>query len=191
MFLAVHASVGAIAGNTVSSPTVAFVLGFLSHFFMDMIPHGDENIYHGYKSGTKVKRALLYVAADAVLTVILIAVFFLRQDFFSPVAVSMGIVGGLLPDLIVGLYEVTKLDKRERKRFYGWIHNRLESFHTLHMKNHCLFGAFLTKSRSQRHTLKDDLEGLGKLMNGSRDVSFKFGLMIQGATLIGLIIIIL
>lgn len=191
MFLAVHASVGAIAGNAVASPMVAFALGFLSHFFMDMIPHGDEQMYHGYKSGTKVKRAILYVAGDAILTVILIAVFFLRQDFFSPVAVSMGIVGGLLPDFFVGLYEVMKPDRRERKRLYKWIHRRLESFHMLHMKNHCLFGAFLIRGHSHPHTLKDDLEGLGKLMNGSRDVPFKYGLMIQGVTLAGLITVIL
>lgn len=191
MFLAVHASVGAIAGNAVASPTVAFALGFISHFFMDMIPHGDERMYHGYKSGTKVKRAILYVAGDAILTVILIAIFFLRQDFFSPVAVSMGIIGGLLPDFIVGLFEVMKPGRRERKRLYTWVYGKIESFHTLHMKNHCLFGAFLTRGHAHPHTLQDDLEGLGKLMNGSRDVPFKYGLMIQGATLVGLVTIIL
>ena len=101
MFLAVHASVGAIAGNAVKDPIVAFIIGFISHFFTDMVPHGDENMYEGYKNGNKVVRAVMYVAADAVLTVVLVALFFIKEDFFHPMNVAMGIVGGLLPDPVM------------------------------------------------------------------------------------------
>ena len=123
MFLAVHASVGALAGNAVSDPFTAFVLGFISHFLTDMIPHGDENMYEGYKSGAKKRLALMYVAADAFATIVLITIFFLKQDYFSTVSVAMGIVGGLLPDLLVGLYEIF------HPKF-------LRQFHKFHMRNH-------------------------------------------------------
>jgi len=130
MFLAVHATVGALAGNSVSHPSEAFILGFVSHFFLDMIPHGDEIIYQGYVAGTKVRRAVLYVFIDALVTVALIAFVFLRQDFFSPVNVSLGIVGGLLPDLLVGLAQILR---PKRTRGLAW---RLDCFQRLHRRNH-------------------------------------------------------
>jgi hypothetical protein len=130
MFLAVHAAVGAIAGNAVQSPTAAFALGLVSHFFADMIPHGDEGMYEGYKNGTKAKRAYLYVGADAVATVILITLFFVREDFFNPVAVAMGIAGSLLPDLLVGLFEILRPKRRT------WFNRFLARHHGFHMANH-------------------------------------------------------
>jgi hypothetical protein len=165
MFLAVHASVGAIAGNAVSNPIAAFVLGFVSHFFTDMIPHGDENMYEGYKNGQKVTRAILYVAADAIATTVLIVIFFLRQDFFHPVNVALGIAGGLLPDLMVGAVEVITF---RRKR---WLARNMERFHRFHMRTH--------------HYV------IGKFRRHERDIPLKYGLIMQGLVLAGLVKIIL
>lgn len=163
MFLAVHAAIGALAGNAVDSPTAAFSLGVISHFFSDMIPHGDEHMYEGYKSGNKVTRALLYVGADALGTIVLISLFFIKEDFFSPLNVALGIVGGLLPDLLVGLFEVLKPKKR------NWFNLHLAKFHGFHMKNH----HFLIK-----HVRKE------------KDIPFRYGLMLQGVVLSTLVILI-
>jgi hypothetical protein len=173
MFLAVHASVGALAGNAVGNPVAAFALGFLSHFFIDMIPHGDARMYEGYKSGERRMRAVLYVAADTVATIGLIVAFFLAQDFFSPVNVALGIVGGLLPDVIVGFYEILKPKQR-------WWYRKLESFHTLHMKNHCWFGRFLPNKRThaQVHELLHDLKFSIQQFT-DRDIPMRYGLMLQ------------
>jgi xanthine/uracil permease len=165
MFLAVHASVGAIAGNAVSNPFAAFALGFVSHFFTDMVPHGDENMYEGYKNGKKVTRAIIYVAADAIATVILIALFFVQQDFFKPMNVALGIAGGLLPDLLVGLVEVIKPKNKK------WLALKMEWFHHFHMKNH--------------HYV------IGKVRKAERDIPLKYGLLLQGVVLTLLIAIIL
>jgi hypothetical protein len=156
MFLAVHALVGALAGNAVNSPVAAFSLGFISHFFTDMIPHGDEHMYEGFKSGNKVARALIYVGTDALATILIIAIVFLRQDFFSPFNVAMGIVGGLLPDLMVGVFEVLKPKRRT------WFNRKLSWFHGFHMKNH----HFLIKHA--RH---------------EKDIPFRYGLLMQGVVL--------
>ncbi|MBI4457377.1 hypothetical protein HY633_00245 [Candidatus Uhrbacteria bacterium] len=123
MFLAVHASVGAITGNVAPDPISAFTIGFLSHFLVDMIPHGDEYMYEGYKNGARVRRAILYVACDVVATLVLVALLFIEQDFFSTRNVALGIIGGLLPDLLVGIHELrtTRL---------------LREFHRFHMRNH-------------------------------------------------------
>jgi hypothetical protein len=164
MFLAVHASIGALAGNAVGSPTAAFALGFISHFFTDMVPHGDEHMYEGYKNGNKVGRALLYVGLDALATVVLIALFFLKQDFFHPLNVAMGIVGGLLPDLLVGLCEVVKPKQRT------WLNRKLAWFHGFHMANH----HFMIK-----HVRKE------------RDIPFRYGLLMQAVVLTILVKVIL
>jgi xanthine/uracil permease len=164
MFLAVHASVGALAGNAVNGPVAAFAMGFISHFFADMVPHGDEHMYEGYKNGNKVGRAVLYVTHDAVATIILIAVFFLRQDFFSPLNVTLGIVGGLLPDLLVGLFEIARPKRR------NWFNRKLSWFHGFHMKNH----HFIIK-----HVRKE------------KDIPFRYGLLMQGVVLSVLVKMIL
>jgi xanthine/uracil permease len=163
MFLAVHASIGALAGNAVASPIAAFSLGVISHFFSDMVPHGDEHMYEGYKNGKAVRRAYIYVASDAIATCILIALFFLREDFFSPLNVAMGIIGGLLPDLLVGLFEILKPKKR------NWFNLQLAKFHGFHMQNH----HFLIK-----HVRKE------------RDIPFRYGLMLQGVVLSTLMVMI-
>jgi hypothetical protein len=163
--MAVHATVGALAGNAVASPSLAFTLGFVSHFFMDMIPHGDLHIYDNYKRGDRVRTAVLYVAADAVMTAVLVTLFFIREDFFSPLAVAMGIVGGLLPDLLAGLVELWKPKRRT------FLARKMSWFHGFHMRMHCAI---------IKHSKRFD-----------RDIPFRYGLMLQGAVLAGLVIAIL
>lgn len=165
MFLAVHASVGAIAGNATGNPILAFVTGFLLHFAADLIPHGDEHMYEGFKTGAKVRRALFYVAADAIATGALIAMFFIREDFFNPVNVSLGIIGGLMPDALVGIYEVAKPKGR------NWFSRAFQWFHRFHMHNH----HFMIK-----HFRKFE-----------RDIPLRYGLMIQGVTLYTLVRILM
>jgi tetrahydromethanopterin S-methyltransferase subunit G len=164
MFLCVHAAVGALAGNAVQTPETAFLAGFVSHFFLDMIPHGDEAMLEGYKSGSAKRRALFYVTVDAVASVALIAVFFWRQDFFHPGFVAMGIVGGILPDFLVGVAEISKPSGRR------WIGRQLHRFQRFHVSNH--------------HFL------IGRLRQG-RDIKLRYGLVIQLASLALLVKVIL
>lgn len=177
MFLSVHASVGALAGNAVGSPIAAFALGFVSHFFIDMIPHGDAHMYEGYKSGKRKMHAILYATSDAIATIVLISMFFIREDFFHPVNVSLGIIGGLLPDLIVGIYEIVKPKQR-------WWYRKLESFHAIHMRNHCWFGRFLPDKKAHDHA-HELLEGfqLSLKQFTDRDIPMRYGLMLQGVML--------
>ncbi len=157
MFLAVHAAVGAVAGNAVNNPLAAFTLGFISHFFTDMVPHGDEGMYQGYKSGSKVVRALLYVGMDALATVVLIVLIFLKQDFFSTANVALGIIGGVLPDLLVGIAEVMKPKGRR------WLYRKFDDFRCFHMRNHHFF--------------------IGHFRRGQKDIPLKYGLMLQATAL--------
>lgn len=164
MFLAVHALIGAVAGNAVSSPIAALSLGFISHFFTDMIPHGDKHVYDGYKTGNKKMFGILYVGGDVVLTVLLVSLVFIKQDFFHPVNVALGILGGLLPDLMAGVVELFKPKKRT------WLNRKLAWFHGFHMLNHNVL------IKHARH---------------DKDIPMRYGLALQGVTLAALLKIIL
>ena len=125
MFITTHAVLGALIGEELASnPALAFFLGLVSHFLVDIIPHGDTYLYKGYVSGTKVRRALAYVTIDGIATVLFVLFLFNTQTFESRAAVSAGIIGSILPDLIVGLYEVTRSNKlRWFQRLHFFFHN--------------------------------------------------------------------
>lgn len=123
MFLATHAVAGAIIGRAAPDPVTAFLGGFLSHFLMDMVPHGDAHLYESYQNNQKVKTALAYVTLDAVLTVYLILGIREAHQFDDGMNVSAGIVGGLLPDLLIGFYNLFK------PKWLDWFHDLHFFFH--------------------------------------------------------------
>ena len=109
MFITTHAAVGALVGAAFpNNRLLAFTAGFVSHFLLDMIPHGDEHMLDGYKSGSKVRRALAYVSIDGIVAVFTIIAILSAAPHSLHGAMKWGIIGGVLPDLLVGLYEVTK-----------------------------------------------------------------------------------
>ncbi|HEU0051252.1 MAG TPA: hypothetical protein VFQ60_04335 [Patescibacteria group bacterium] len=126
MFVTTHAAIGAlVAEQFPDHPFLAFALGIASHFLSDMIPHGDGNLYKGYVAGSKVKRAIAYVVIDSVIAILLVLFLFNTKVFENRLGISMGIAGGVLPDLLVAIYEVTKI------RFLKWVHRVHFFFHNL------------------------------------------------------------
>ncbi len=130
MFLVVHASVGALVGNAVGNPVAAFSINFALHFVMDMIPHGDQVMYEKYKQGKRVKAAMLHTALDAAATFAVLVVIFSMGDTISGASAMAGVIGGLLPDFLVGLYELF------HPKGVRWTGRQLNKFNNLHMANH-------------------------------------------------------
>jgi len=122
MFMVTHAAVGALVGGVVGSGPLAFTLGFISHFLMDMIPHGDEFMMDEYKSrnGSRVRKAVAYVTIDAIATIMAILVMLSNAPAHMHDAMKWGIIGGVLPDLMVGIYEATKL--KILRAYSAWHH---------------------------------------------------------------------
>ncbi len=109
MTLTTHATVGAVIGHAVGTPALAFIFGFISHFLIDMIPHGDTGLSDNFRVlKRKRKQAVAYVVVDAVIALFFVLLLANTRDIESMRTFSWGIAGGVLPDLIVGLYEVTK-----------------------------------------------------------------------------------
>ena len=90
---------------------------------MDMIPHGDAHLYTNYRNKQKVHRALAYVTLDGIATVYLILGIHETHQFDSGMNVSAGIAGGLLPDLLIGLYNIMK------PQWLTWFHDLHFYFH--------------------------------------------------------------
>jgi len=127
MTLTTHAALGAVIGHAAGDPALGFTLGFASHFLIDMIPHGDSGLADNYKIHKKnQKTALAFVAIDATAALFLVLVLANTRDIESVRAFSWGVAGSVLPDLIIGLYEVTKT------KYLRW-------FNTLHFAFHDYF----------------------------------------------------
>jgi hypothetical protein len=160
MFLVVHATVGAAVGSVVPNPASAFALNFFGHFLLDMIPHGDDHLYSEYKKGNHKKMALIYTGLDVLATVAVIAVVIGTGQFNIMSGVIAGIIGGVIPDMLVGACEVLKPGK-------SWLGRKLVGFEAFHMWNHHLF--------------------IKKFRKGERDIPMKYGVVMQVIALFFLI----
>lgn len=129
MLLTTHVMVGASLGLLVAPdrPWLAFGVGFLSHLLIDVIPHGDADLYQNYLSGKQVRRAMAYVGTDAVCA-ILLTIILLNSPLHEDIRgiVSWGIAGGVMPDLLVGAREKLKIQVLDGfHRFHFFFHNSL------------------------------------------------------------------
>ncbi len=126
MMLTTHVMVGATLALTIAPdrPWLAFLLGFVSHLLIDVIPHGDADMRVRYQNGQQVKLALAYNAIDAVVAIVVIGILLnLPLGEMSRGIATLGIFGGVLPDLLAGLREILKS---------RW----LEAFHRVHFFFH-------------------------------------------------------
>ena len=127
MTLTTHAVIGAVIGGATGNPMLAFWIGFASHFLVDIIPHGDREIYEGHKTKTAQKRARAFVTLDGIAAVIVVALMLaFSPDHTLSLAIAMGVIGSVLPDFINGAYEVWEpkwLDWFNRFHFY--FHNMI------------------------------------------------------------------
>ena len=109
MTITTHATVGTLIGYSIGNPVAGFILGIISHYVLDLIPHGDYKINVDFrKTKKKIKRAVAYGTVDAVLAILLILWIVNWKDFANMSAISWAIAGAVLPDLMVGLYDFTK-----------------------------------------------------------------------------------
>lgn len=133
MFVTTHAALGAlIAQQMPEHPYLAFGLGVASHFLSDIIPHGDTKLYKEYISGRKVKRSIAYSIIDGALAIIFVIFMLNAVSSEARLAMSLGMIGSVLPDLIVGVYEVFKfkwLEKLHRLHFF--FHNMISIKHDM------------------------------------------------------------
>ncbi len=113
MTLTTHAAIGSAIGSLVGNPVLGFFLGLGSHFLVDMIPHGDNNIADGYHLHKKKKLGVAYITVDAACAIVfLMSVVSGRpNNDTTNLAFSAAVIGSILPDLLVGLKEIFSKNK--------------------------------------------------------------------------------
>ena len=100
---------GVLIGQNVPTPGLAFCLGVASHFMLDLIPHGDSQLYKNYKDGNAVKKSLIYVAVDSILAIIILIYLLETAPYASRGTMVSGVIGGIIPDFLVALGEGVKI----------------------------------------------------------------------------------
>ncbi len=122
-----HATLGAVIGVATGSIWIAFLAGFISHFLIDIIPHGDREMYDNHTSSKpsrkQERKAFLFVTIDALVAIIVLALMFAFSEHTVNAVISAGIIGSILPDLIVVIQDT-------------WNVKSLQWFHKLHFFFH-------------------------------------------------------
>ena len=94
-----HALAGVYISQQVGHPAWAFFIGFLSHFLLDFIPHGDEYIAEWIHQKNFKRRAFLIVFSDAA-ALSLFVVFLLYKIELPQLSILLaGVIGAILPDI--------------------------------------------------------------------------------------------
>lgn len=145
MFLTTHAAAGILISHHTSDPVAVFGLSFLSHFVLDFIPHGDEEIYHDEEWKVQRRfRRVLFIGLLDVLGVVLLTLWAAHAHTAQDRSLLLlGILGSILPDflshlfpvlhekmswlfVVRWLYAVTKpTGVRYMVRLQNWIHDKL------------------------------------------------------------------
>ena len=147
MFLSTHALAGIIISQHVHSVPAAFGLGLLSHYLLDVIPHGDENL------GTWVKekffrRFPLTFLTDLAFLWLFVYTVHVKNEWPQPNVAFAAILGAVLPDLIWAAYDLYRsLVIKHFPRATRIIQDltRLESFFNHHERLHKWFHSRISK----------------------------------------------
>jgi len=112
MILFVHMLLGALTGQKVSSPVLAIVLAFLSHYFLDFIPHaeyGVENIKE--KQWAKARTEIFKVLLDFTFGILFIFLFSKNFPiiyicaFFAISPDGLTVLNSILPNKILKMHK--------------------------------------------------------------------------------------
>lgn len=99
---------GVLIGQNVPTPGLAFSLGVASHFMLDLVPHGDSQLYKNYKDGQAVKKSLAYVAVDSVVSIGVLIFLLETAPYASRATMVAGVIGAIIPDVLVAIGEGMK-----------------------------------------------------------------------------------
>ncbi len=116
MFLTVHTPLGIIIGQSVANPILAFVFGLISHYILDLIPHGDTKVPKKYLNPIHIAFAGL---VD--LFVILIYIIFLisLNVELLQLNIILAVFGSWVPDILQAFYF----------KYGGGILSKIQNFH--------------------------------------------------------------
>jgi len=140
MFLTVHAAGGILISQTMKEPWLIFVLSFFSHYFLDLIPHGDEGI--GRWIEEKTSRLFWIGTLDLITTFLFILAVLNWFPSADKTLVIIGAFGAMLPDFLSQLHHQTSnylsplFNPLKLIKKFTYLNNFLDSHDRLHHALH-------------------------------------------------------
>ncbi|MFA5946519.1 MAG: hypothetical protein WC813_00655 [Patescibacteria group bacterium] len=126
MTLTTHVAIGAGIGVLAGEPALGFVLGAISHFLVDMIPHGDTGLADRYYNNHEKLAPVAYATIDGALSIVLLMVFVaVKPDSIANTPFAAAVIGSVLPDLMVGVADVMKKNRilKSYRQFHFYFHD--------------------------------------------------------------------
>ncbi|MDP2812086.1 MAG: hypothetical protein Q8O32_00115 [bacterium] len=126
MFITPHTSVALWISTRFTDPMLAFIFGVISHFILDVIPHGDDTI--GDHKTTKKDRFLYLMriaVVDVALAIVLIYFFVLYGPPVNYWVLFWAVFGTWLPDIAWIAIEILQLTNLY---WYVVYHSKLHNF---------------------------------------------------------------
>lgn len=126
MTITTHAAIGAAIGFHIGNPLLGFTVGVISHYLVDMIPHGDSIMLERLHGKKTKKIPIAYGTIDSLLALMLVLILSNIEMYPSTLAFTAAIAGSIMPDLLSALYDLTKI-------------KQLRVFYTVHFFFHDYF----------------------------------------------------
>ena len=125
MFLTVHAASGILIGQATGNVWLALIGGIISHFLLDLVPHGDQDLGKGKPHQERLKILLRFGIVDTMLMLTMVgALLYTNTDLQTP-AVVLAVFGALIPDAINASYLFFKLPGLT---LYNVVHTKIHFF---------------------------------------------------------------
>jgi len=102
MYLTTHAAVGVLISQSVERPLWVFLFSFLSHFVLDFIPHGDEDV--GTWIQKRPRNAFVVGLLDLGLLTMFLSILYATKDLPQMALISAGVIGAVLPDFLTNIF---------------------------------------------------------------------------------------
>jgi len=124
MYLTVHSASALVIAKFIPHPLVALLVGLVSHFVLDAIPHGDEHLAPSHFTRQRViKRMLGATLLDGIIMIFLLLIYVATTPLNSYYTLGAAVIGSLLPDLIQAIYLIFS------PRWLKWFNNFHEAIH--------------------------------------------------------------
>ena len=125
MFLTVHTSAALLIATKITNPILGFILGIISHFILDIIPHGEEKTVMSSRTNKRQQIWAMFRLAsiDAINAIIFLITFLWQYQPQNYWLFIVTVFGAWLPDLAWGSIEFFKL------KSIAWI---LKFHHKIH-----------------------------------------------------------
>jgi len=141
MFVSTHALLGIVISQHVNNVPVAFGLGLLSHYILDMIPHGDESIGQWVKK-RPLRGFIITISAEIILLSSFIITVHLKHEWPRANVALAGLMGAILPDILWYSYDfyrhyLVKRYPKSQKIIRDIL--KLENFFEHHSRLHAWF----------------------------------------------------